>query len=417
MSRGLVAAALAAALLLPGCKLLELRRNLETLDEMTLIGGHVSVADPQGAPVIAVLVEPESARVIDEYVLAGPGAYFFSPLRGRYRIAAFEDRNRDFRYEPESEPAAWYGTPSVIDTSAGKRTGGVDLRLPARPGAPLGLAIAVSPTGRAASKVLPPIATGDVVSLDDPRFAHANGDLGLWQPIDFLFTVEAGFYFLEPYDPAKTPVLFVHGAGATPRDFAYLIAHLDRTRFQPWLLYYPTGLELDQVAKSAARWLDMLAIRYRFDHLSVVAHSMGGLVSRAMLNRWVAAGYGDRLEVFVTLSTPWGGFASAESGVEDSPVVMPMWRSMAQDSPFLADLFAHRLPCPHYLLFSYHGRSLLLGDAASDGVVAVSSELPVHVQDEARKVYGFDYGHVGILSAPEVSELVNALLAGSASAK
>ena len=92
---------------------------------------------------------------------------------------------------------------------------------------------------------------------------------------------------------------------------------------------------------------------------------------------------------------------------------MPMWRSMAPDSEFLADLFAHPLPCPHYLLFSYQGRSLMLGDAASDGVVAVSSELPLHVQEAARKVYGFDHSHVGILSAPEVSALVNSLLAGA----
>lgn len=414
MSRRLAAAALAAALALSGCKLLELRRNLETLQEMTLIGGHVSAADPNGAPVIAVLVDSDDPEVVDAYTLGGPGAYFFSPLRGRYRVAAFEDRNRDFRYEPESEPAAWYGAPSVIDTTADTRTAGVDLRLPAEPGAPLGLEIAVSATGRAGSRVLPPIAAGDVVSLDDPRFAPANGQLGLWQPVEFLLEIEAGFYFLEPYDPDKTPVLFVHGAGATPRDFAYLIAHLDRDKFQPWVMYYPTGLELDQVAMSAARWLDMLAIRYRFHHIAVVAHSMGGLVSRAMLNRWSAAGYGDRLNVYVTLSTPWGGFASAESGVANSPVVMPMWRSMASNSPFLADLFAHPLPCAHYLLFSYRGRSFMLGDAASDGVVAVSSELPVPVQEQARKVYGFNYSHVGILSAPEVSELVNALLVESA---
>ena len=228
-----------------------------------------------------------------------------------------------------------------------------------------------------------------------------------------MFKVESGFYFLEKYDPDKTPVLFVHGAGATPRDFAYLIAHLDRKKFQPWIMYYPTGLELDQVATSAARWLNLLSIRYGFEHIAVVAHSMGGLVSRAMLNRFVASGEGKKLAHYVTLSTPWGGFASAESGVADSPIVMPMWRSMAPNSEFLADLFVHPLPCPHFLLFSYQGRSLMLGDVASDGVVAVSSELPLHVQEHAEKVYGFDYSHVGILSAPEVSALLNSLLAES----
>ncbi len=413
MSRLRLCAALAAALALADCKLLELRSNLETLGEMGLIGGHVSHDDAQGAPVIVVLVTGDGSQVIDEFVLAGPGAFFFTPLPGHYRVAAFEDRNRDFRYEPADEPAAWYGAPTAIDTTASRRTGHVDLRLPAVAERPLGIAIALSPTQRRGSAVLPPIATGDVVSLDDPRFDPKNGSLGLWQPVDFMFKLEAGFYFLEKYDPDKTPVLFVHGAGATPRDFAYLIEHLDRKKFQPWVLYYPTGLELDQTAASAARWLNMLLIRYEFKHIAVVAHSMGGLVSRAMLNRFVASGAGDELTVYVTLSTPWGGFASAESGVEDSPIVMPMWRSMAPNSEFLADLFVHPLPCPHYLLFSYQGRSLMLGNVASDGVVAVSSELPLHVQEAARKVYGFNHSHVGILSAPEVSALVNSLLADS----
>jgi hypothetical protein len=91
-----------------------------------------------------------------------------------------------------------------------------------------------------------------------------------------------------------------------------------------------------------------------------------------------------------------------------------MWRSMASNSEFLADLFAHPLPCPHDLLFSYRERSLMLGNVASDGVVPVSSELPLHVQEAARKVYGFNHSHAGILRAAEVSALVNSLLAGAA---
>jgi Putative serine esterase (DUF676) len=411
MRRAGLRAAAAFAVLLGGCKLFELHDSVETPNQLSLIGGDVSSADPQGAPIIVVLVSADGDAVIDEYVLAGPGAFYFSPLPGRYRIAAFEDRNRDLAYQPADEPASWYGAPNEVDTRAGQRVGQLDLRLRAAAERPLGIAIALSPTGRRGSAVLPPIATGAIVSLDDPRFDPKNGELGLWQPVDFLFKLEAGFYFLEKYDPDKTPVLFVHGAGGTPRDFAYLIAHLDREKFQPWVLYYPTGLELDQTATSAARWLNLLSVRYGFEHLAVVAHSMGGLVARAMLNRFVASGEGDKLTVYVTLSTPWGGFPAAESVVEDSPIVMPMWRSMAPNSEFLADLFVHSLPCPQFLFFSYQGRSPTLGNVASDGVVAVSSELPLHVQEHARRVYGFDHSHVGILSAPEVSALLNSLLA------
>ena len=119
MSRPGLRVVLAVWLLLGGCKLLELRRNLETLDQMSLIGGHITHTDAQGAPIIVVLVSGDGSAVLDEYVLAGPGAFYFSPLPGRYRVAAFEDRNRDFVYQPAEEPAAWYGAPDPIDTTTG----------------------------------------------------------------------------------------------------------------------------------------------------------------------------------------------------------------------------------------------------------------------------------------------------------
>ena len=81
---------------------------------------------------------------------------------------------------------------------------------------------------------------GTVTNLNDPRFERKNGSVGLWRPYDFVFDVGVGVYFLEPYDPERVPVLFVHGNLGTPQDFRYLIERLDRDRFQPWLYYYPS---------------------------------------------------------------------------------------------------------------------------------------------------------------------------------
>jgi len=52
---------------------------------------------------------------------------------------------------------------------------------------------------------------GEVTRLDDPRFAPEIGVEGMWQYYDFLLEGRPGIYFLEPYDPTKIPVLFVHG--------------------------------------------------------------------------------------------------------------------------------------------------------------------------------------------------------------
>jgi pimeloyl-ACP methyl ester carboxylesterase len=77
---------------------------------------------------------------------------------------------------------------------------------------------------------------------------------------------------------------FVHGAGGNPSEFRTLVEHLDRKKFQPWLAFYPSGLDVATIARGAARWLDVLAVRDRFERIVIVAHSMGGLVSREVID-------------------------------------------------------------------------------------------------------------------------------------
>lgn len=403
----------AAMPLLNGCMLRRLEKNVERLESMTLIGGHVTRAQESEAPTVVVLTTTAAPSIIDSFVLERPGAYFFIVPAGTYRVAAFVDRNRDFVHQANEEPAAAYGSPSDIQVAAGQKVSGLDVHIGSASAAPLGFPIAVGDLGTRGTRELPPIHMGEIVTLDDPRFSAENGQLGLWQPVDFTFNVGAGFYFLEAYDAKKIPVLFVHGAGGHPDEFRYLIEHLDRDKFQPWLAYYPSGMDLEMMGRGVARWLETLVARYQIEHLVVVAHSLGGLVSRAAINNLSTSGNGDLLKLFVSISSPWNGFAQAAQGVEHSPVVMPMWRGMATGSPFQVGLFQTPLPseCPYYLLFSYNGHSRFLSEP-NDGVVALSSALAAPAQRDAKKVHGFNENHVSILSSAEVSQTLNTILAG-----
>ena len=401
---------------LAGCLFRKLREDVTRLNAVALIGGKVTCAAEEQGPIVVVLTTTAPpVTVVDFFVLAGSGAYFFAVPHGAYRIVAFVDRNRDFVYEPADEPAAYYGAPTDIHVDPGQKIAGLDMHIGPDPGVRLNSPIDVSQLGKSRGRGLPDIELGTVVTMDDPRFSDENAHLGLWQPVEFLFQVGAGFYFLEEFDPNKMPVLFVHGAGGQPGNFRYLIEHLDRTRFQPWLYYYPSGLDIDAVAEAGGRWLTVLGVRYEVQRLAVVAHSMGGLVARAAINRAVAATGGRRLAVFVSISTPWNGHAAAGPGAEHAPVVIPMWRDIAPGSPFLVDLFRTPLPrqCPYYLLFSYSGHSAFVS-GANDGTVALSSELALPAQLAATKVYGFDENHDSILTSAETSATLNALLASAA---
>ena len=245
--------------------------------------------------------------------------------------------------------------------------------------------------------------------LDGDAFSVARAKSGYWSPRRFFREIGAHIYLLDGYDPAKIPILFVHGAAGSPRDWRYFVAHIDRSRYQPWLFYYPSGARIEEMSELLYRRLLAAQERYRPRRIYITAHSQGGLVVRAMLG-----GHGLSLpavKLFVSISTPWDGERLARLGARLSPVVIPSWNDLCPRGPFLKDLFAKPLPpgVDYYLLFGHRGgRSIVRPN--NDGVVTLASLLRPEAQAEAKRVYGFDESHTGILSSPEVLARYGALL-------
>lgn len=414
-------ARLALALLavgLAGCMFRDLDRNLRQFNRNGFLVGAVIAEDtaaPDGPPPIVAFAyrgEGAGAAIVDWFMLARPGPYFLVAPVGQYRLAAFEDRNRSLSYDA-GEPAGVFEDGALVEARPGEVTRGLDIAL-RRDGFPLPVPIALPIGTEPGVDTLPSPRLGEVVSLDDARFSAASAEMGLWRPVDFLFDVGAGIYFVEPYDPQRIPVLFVHGALGQPNDFASLIAALDRRRFQPWVAFYPTAVRLEIAAAALDRWLQTLELRYGFERLVLVAHSMGGLVVRRYLDH-DAPGLGNHAApvLFVSISTPWQGHAGAAFGVDRAPVVAPSWYDVMPGSPFLVELLRKPLPpqASFDLYFSYGGGSRLR-DAPNDGVVTLASQLDERAQDQARRVLGFDASHRGVLDSPRVAaELGRALAA------
>src|SRR5260370_17339420 len=61
--------------------------------------------------------------------------------------------------------------------------------------------------------------------LNLPGFVESVGHEGLWQPLRFVREGRASVYMLEPYSPAKVPVVFVHGAGPPAPPSPYFFDH------------------------------------------------------------------------------------------------------------------------------------------------------------------------------------------------
>lgn len=425
------ATAACVILLCTGCVFQDVRTQQSKLETFCRIDGSVSAEQVTPSPLLVGLVRHNGGAVedlnnwslVDHFVLESPGRWMFRAAPGTYGLVAFKDVNADGVYQP-GEPFLPVDTNQLLTCASGHTHSEAALLIPTKGRSRLEGEIdfmkfqARTTSAQLQHSLGTATAYGVVTTLNDPRFKEEHAAGSLWRPYDFIIDVGPGVYFLEPYDARKIPVLFVHGINGTPTNFRYLLEHLDRAKYQPWLYYYPSGVRLAGLADHLDQTMKTLQLELGFTRYHVIAHSMGGLVSRGFLLRNQTAHSRARVPLYVTISTPWAGHKAAQAGVDYAPAVVYVWNDMVPKSAYLTDLFFSQLngepvhrPLPagveHHLLFGFKHRGT---GECSDDTVTVASQLYSGAQMDASRLYGFDETHMGILDSADTSRLVNRLL-------
>ena len=103
------------------------------------------------------------------------------------------------------------------------------------------------------------------------------------------FAEKARLTRLQPYDPKKIPVLFVHGLQDTMATWAPMVNSLRadpvlRRNYQLWVFSYPSGYPIPYSALLLRRELDALnKVFPNHRPIILVGHSMGGIIGRLMI--------------------------------------------------------------------------------------------------------------------------------------
>lgn len=208
---------------------------------------------------------------------------------------------------------AGFGVPVVVDRHTQGQSRPGDRYLPAhsvfgatvvlRPADPVagtqnGPAVLELHNSQADGPVLGPAGSTRLAADTSAPFVYRERELNL-EPNPFEMFVYPdnhpafeGLYFLEPYQPGKIPVVFVHGLMSSPRTWIDMANDLRANpefcaRYQIWAFDYATGkpfvraaAELRRELREATAELSAVCDDPALNEIVLVGHSMGGLISK-----------------------------------------------------------------------------------------------------------------------------------------
>ena len=410
----------ASGLLISSCALKDLKDDLDdVIEEYGYLKGSATGPDDGSAILLGLFKNGQDGMSIVNVRAVESGEPFFLLVsKANYTLLAFSDSNGDFAYQ-SGEPAARIDDPTINWFSTMERQERVDYS-----------ALAIQQIDLASATILDQQLDFSlsalrensdtarnflrIVSWDDDAFSAENMELGMWQPGAFQEKIGYGLYVLEEIDPTQKTILLVHGIYDTPRRFEGL-ANAIPDDYQLMLFHFPSAFPLEYTSYVLNEALDELIRRYQIPQLDVVAHSMGGLVSKGMMYQ-ADEKLLRRMRLFISMASPFGGHTGAAAGLKWSPVIAPVWYAMAPGSDYLQLIDGVDLTQGpnHHLIYSYSHEAG--GEREEDdGVVTVESQLIESAQHNAIATYGVADNHVGVVTNPCTLALVPAILQDGAS--
>ena len=404
-----------SAPLVSSCAIKDLKDDLDVVEQTYgYFKGQASGAGEGSGVLVGLFKRDQDGLTISNIRTVSQGRPFYMLVQDAdYTVLAFSDLNGDFAYQP-GEPAARLDDPVInwardmelqqrIDYEA-LQIQQIDLKSQTRLEQELDFSLgALREENKASKNFL------KAVSWGDDRFSAENVKLGMWEPGSFLEEVGYGLYVLEEFDPTQKSILLVHGISDSPCVFESL-ANAVPADYQLLLFHYPSAASLEYTSYILSEALDEMVRRGQISQLDIIAHSMGGLVSKGMIYQANEA-VRQRMRLFISIASPFGGHAAAASGVKWSPVIAPVWWAMAPGSPYLQILDELDLlqgPSHHLIFtFSHEADGKSEGD---DGVVTVKSQLTESAQRNATAIYGIADNHKGAVSNPCTLALLTAIL-------
>jgi uncharacterized alpha/beta hydrolase family protein len=378
--------------------------------------GQLKLRERSTVPMVITALSNKYGKqeIVSRYYIAGEGYFSLYLPEGSYSIVILADLDKDSLFDAQ-ECIGYYNERPYFTVDPGNAQSGIicGLQLFANPQRPFSLNSTIQlhyPLSFNAEPtyISPP---GSIRQLNDTLFSPSMSELGIYKPDKFLALSGIYFYALKEAEPDKIPLIMVHGYGGSPRDFDYIVKSIDTSTFSLWFFYYPSGRSLEKTAAIFYEiFLSNKIIRYKPQGISILAHSMGGLIVRRALNILSQSDVRIPSTTYISLCTPYGGNEEADDGLKNAPVKIESWKELASKSDFIDKLNKDKLDknIRFHLIFGYKMESN--ASESSDGTIVLKSQLHYPAQKIASTFTGFNETHKSILSSTDVFEKINSIL-------
>jgi pimeloyl-ACP methyl ester carboxylesterase len=153
-------------------------------------------------------------------------------------------------------------------------------------------------------------AQAELAGMQVPVAANFTSGYGLWlarsdfasQSLRSLFGVADGLarptvYLMQPYDPSRRVIVMLHGLASSPEAWINVANEVLgdeelRRHYQVWQVYYPTNAPIAlnlqgirQALQETFQHFDPQGQAAASQHVTLIGHSMGGVLSRLLVSR------------------------------------------------------------------------------------------------------------------------------------
>lgn len=354
---------------------------------------------------VVAVKEPDALNmprmVLNYKKLEKTGYYGFLVPVGSVAVFGFVDENGNRKYD-QGELSGSYNEGSPVYLDNGRMLYKVDFKLSVANEIPdkfkkMSIARKVN-----SDYIVKKPEPGTVAGMNHYYFDPGFGALGMWRPLELSSLQGPTVFMLRDYNPDKIPVLFVHGISGTPFDWKFVAENIDLDKYQVLVFQYPSGFRLDGVVAALDYEVSSIVAKHGIKEMILVAHSMGGLVSRTFVQRFHNQKEGSLIKKFISISSPYGGHDLAAFGVrKETKSFVPVWIDMVPGSDFQKRMSETPLNVPFYLFYGNRPHNSEKS-SDSDGTVSVKSMLSENVAKDALEIFQFEEDHTSILNSKEV---------------